>query len=69
MENNPYKPGTSKYTQTYNKLNYKQLKVDIKPEDYSFIDEYCKENKISKAKFIVKACKYCIDNEIDFEEK
>ena len=46
----------------YNKEHYKQLKIEIKPEDYDFIDVYCKKNDISKAKFIVEACKHYIDN-------
>lgn len=46
----------------YNKEHYRQLKVEIKPEDYEFIDSYCKNNKISKAKLIVEACRYYIDN-------
>ncbi len=45
-----------------NKENIKQLKVDIKSEDYAIIDDYCKVKKISKAKFIVEACKYYIDS-------
>ncbi len=45
-----------------NKDNIKQLKADIKPDDYSMIDDYCKKNDISKAKFIVEACKYYIEN-------
>ena len=45
-----------------NKDNIKQLKADIKPDDYIMIDDYCKNNKISKAKFIVEACKYYIEN-------
>ena len=46
----------------YNKENYKQLKVNVKPDDFSMVDDYCKNNKISKAKFIIEACKYYIDN-------
>ena len=44
----------------------KQLKADIKPEDYTIIDSYCKDMGISKAQFIVKCCKYCIDHDINF---
>ncbi|MCM1024543.1 MAG: hypothetical protein NC395_10860 [Prevotella sp.] len=44
----------------YNKANYKQLKVNVKPEDFSIIDDYCKTRNISKAKFIVEACKFYI---------
>ena len=46
----------------YNKKNYKDLSAKIKPDDYSMIDDYCKKNDISKAKFIVEACKYYIEN-------
>ncbi|MDE6746015.1 MAG: hypothetical protein K2J72_05175 [Oscillospiraceae bacterium] len=45
-----------------NKDSIKQLKADIKSDDYSLIDDYCKNNNISKAKFIVDACKYYIEN-------
>ena len=53
------------YNKEYNSKKYKQLKVEIKPEDYSLIDNYCKNNNISKAQFIVKSCKYVIKNDID----
>ena len=54
-----------KASDKYNRANYKQLKAHIKPDDYAMIDNYCKSTNISKAKFIVGACKYCIDNNID----
>lgn len=44
-----------------NKDSIKQLKVDIKSDDYTLIDDYCKNYKISKAKFLVEACKYYIE--------
>ena len=53
------------YNMAYNKVNYKQLKVEVKPTIYIMIDDYCKQNNISKAMFIARACKYCIDNNID----
>lgn len=53
----------------YNKEHYKQLKIEIKPEDYDFIDSYCKNNKISKAKFIIEACRQYADNNIDLDNK
>lgn len=43
----------------------KQLQVKIASADYNMIDAYCKNNNVSKAKFVVGACKYCIDNNID----
>lgn len=51
-----------KASNKYNKENYKQLKANVKPEDYDLIDGYCKAHDISKAKFIVEACKHYIDN-------
>lgn len=49
----------------YTAKTYKQLKVNIKPEDYETIANHCTDHNISKAKFIVAACKYCINNDID----
>lgn len=51
-----------KASNKYNKANYKQLKANVKPDDYTIIDDYCKNHDISKAKFIVEACKYYIEN-------
>lgn len=45
-----------------NKDSIKQLKADIRSDDYDLIDGYCKKNDISKAKFLVEACKYYIEN-------
>lgn len=68
MDKTDKKFDANKYKQSFNKLNYKQLKADIKPADYETIDNYCKMSNISKAKFIVKCCKYCIDNGIKFDD-
>lgn len=40
----------------YNKINYKQLMLKLKPVEYDVINEFCKRNKISKARFVVWAC-------------
>ena len=58
----------NEYTKNYNKEKYKQLKAEISPDDYYLIDEQSKKLNISKAKFIVAAIKYCIDNNIKFED-
>lgn len=52
----------------YHAKTYKRFSADIKIEDYNFIDEYCKSNNISKAKLCVSAIKYCIDNNIKFDD-
>ncbi len=51
-----------KASNKYNKENYKKIQANVKPEDYDLIDGYCKKNDISKAKFVVEACKFYIDN-------
>lgn len=59
----------NEYMREYRKRKtFKQLKVDIKPEDFTIIDNYCKDIGMSKAKFIVKCCKYCIDHDINFDD-
>lgn len=56
------------YNAAYNAKNYKQLKINVKQADYAIIDNYCKTSNISKAKFIVKCCKHCIDHDIKFDD-
>lgn len=51
-----------KASNKYNAANYKKLQANIKPFDYELIDNYCKDNNISKSQFIVAACKEYIDN-------
>ena len=57
-----------KASNKYNKANYKQLNINVKPDDFNIIDQHCKSHGISKAAFIVGACKYCIDNNIDLSK-
>lgn len=54
-----------KASNKYNKENYKKIQANVKPDDYDLIDNYCKEKKISKAKFIVEACKSYIETHKD----
>ena len=56
-----------KASNKYNQANYKQLKANVKPEDYNMIDTFCNETGISKAQLIVKSIKYCIENGIDLK--
>ncbi len=58
-----------KASNKYNKANYKQLKANVKPDEYKMVDDYCKNNDISKAALIIKAIKYCIENNIDLKNK
>ena len=51
-----------KASNKYNAKTYKQLKINIRPSDYDIIDNYCKDNNISKASLILNACKEYINN-------
>lgn len=53
----------------YNKKHYRNISIRLQPNDVILIDNHCKENNISKAKFIVAACKYCIDNNIKLDNQ
>ncbi len=52
------------YMKNYMKNNnIKQFKINIAENEYYLIDKYCKENDISKAKFIVKCVNYYINSQ------
>lgn len=46
----------------YSSAHYKGLTIKVKPSDYDIIDNYCKDNNISKASLILNACKEYINN-------
>ncbi|MCL2054619.1 MAG: hypothetical protein FWG90_09360 [Oscillospiraceae bacterium] len=46
----------------YDSKTYKRFSANIKNADYELIDNYCKENNISKPKLLVNAFKYCVEN-------
>lgn len=39
----------------YNKKAYKQFNVQIKPELFDRINNYCKSNDLSRSEFLLKA--------------
>lgn len=47
---------------------YKRYAVNARLEFAVIIDEYCKVNNMSNSSLFLKAVKYCIDNNIKFEE-
>ena len=51
----------------YRDSHYKRLVADIKPTDFEFIDDYAKEQNISKASLIVKSIRYIADNKIKLD--
>lgn len=49
----------------YNAKTYKTFTVNAKISDYDVIQAYCDARGISKAKFLISAAKYAIDNDVD----
>ena len=41
-----------KYVKNYNSNHYKQLKINLKIDEYKKLEKYCIENKKSKAQLI-----------------
>lgn len=52
------------YDKEYNKNNYKNINIRVKPEINEILENYCNDMNISKAKFVTNAVKYIIDNNI-----
>ena len=50
-----------KASNKYNKDNYKKIQANIKPDEYTMIDNYCNNSGMSKAQLIVEACKEYIN--------
>ena len=70
MRSEAQKKADKKYR--YKKLadgTKKQINATISAEDYELIDNFCKDNDISKAQFIIKSCKYIIENNIDLKSE
>ena len=70
MRSEAQKKADKKYR--YKKLadgTKKQINATIGAEDYSLIDDYCRNNDMSKASLIVKAIRYCIENNIDLKNE
>ncbi|MCL2054618.1 MAG: hypothetical protein FWG90_09355 [Oscillospiraceae bacterium] len=53
----------------YTAKNYKRFAADIRIADYELIDNYCKENNISKPKLLVNAFKYCVKNNVNLKSE
>ena len=64
----PVSEAKKRANQKYSAKTYKRLSTNIKIADYDLIDNYCKNNNISKAKLIVAALKYCFENDINLKE-
>lgn len=69
MENKQRKTSDAqiKASDKYNKKTYKNIAIRVKPETAEKIKGYADLKKHSVASFIVKACDYIIDNDIDLK--
>lgn len=56
------------YNSKYNKENYKNAALRIKPKDYEIIEKYCKDMNISKQSLFINAALYIINNDIPITE-
>ncbi|MCL2053665.1 MAG: hypothetical protein FWG90_04365 [Oscillospiraceae bacterium] len=58
----PVSEAKKRANEKYSAKTYKTFSAKIKIADYYSIDNYCKTNNISKAKILVKAFNYYIEN-------
>ena len=63
-----HKAKAMNYINMYNKENYVNISRRVKPEVKQKIVNNAETRKMSLASFIVKSCKYIIDNNIQFRE-
>ena len=67
MRSEAQKKADKKYSEKVRYTKNRPLNVTVAVDDYNTIDEFCKNNGISKAQFIVKSCKFIIKNNIDLK--
>lgn len=67
MDDTTQKPKRKTTTSTavkarYNKKTYKQFNVQIRPELFEKIDNYCKDNDLSRSQFLKNAIDILSEN-------
>ena len=67
MRSEAQKKADKKYNEKVRYVKNHPLNVTISVDDYKLIDDFCKNNCMSKASLVVKAIKYCIENDIDLK--
>ncbi|MBQ9948650.1 MAG: hypothetical protein IJO91_09710 [Oscillospiraceae bacterium] len=45
-----------------------QLNISMSSDDKLFIKENAEKNRLSQAQFVLKACRYCVDNNIQLND-
>lgn len=68
MKSEAAKKAQKKYQNKTRTTTKAQLNCTIDRNDFNFISDYCNNNDISKAQLIVKAIKYCIDNNVNLKD-
>ena len=68
MKTEAEKKAQKKYQNKLRKTTKAQLNCTIDREDFNAITDFCESRNISKAFLVVKAVKYCIENDIDFKD-
>lgn len=63
-ENETSKQKRIAYNTAYNKENYKDMKLHIKPDIFDLITKHCEDAQISRTKFLVNCAMYIIDNDL-----
>ncbi len=69
MKTDAEKRAQKKYQNKIRTTTKAQLNCTIDREDFNLIADYCEKNDVSKAFLVVKAIKYCIENNIDLKNK
>ena len=63
-ENEKKKYDKVAYNTAYNKENYRDLKLHLKPDIYEKITAYCADMGISRTNLLTRAALYVIDNDM-----
>lgn len=58
----------AEYNKEFIKANYKRIVADTREVDYNIITDFCRDNKISRNSFVIAACKYVIENDINIDK-
>lgn len=57
-----------KYNAEFNKKNYKQLTLHIKPDEVEFIKKIAANAHLSMTQLVLKSVKYCVNNNVNLNK-
>ena len=61
-------PARLKANKKYDKLHYKAITSKVKIDEMSQINDYASKNNMSISKLICNCIKYCMQNDVKFNE-